>query len=215
MTAKTRRTTCTLYINWFLIHILIVGSAVCRCQEALRLRLRDGRWGSEAPAPLTWRGISSHENWDWGLRPRVSHQTSPGEWPVIRITGDIRKLWCETRGEMQTVLWENVRKGLNKQLWKVHCTVRRSERLPKVKLVITSLIDEYRQVCFDFQVFENPMKTEECQNRLKEYFFPSSNSRIKGYLVICRGLRVECHKYWVNSDADTPKPIQILIQALK
>ena len=27
-----------------------------------------------------------------------------------------------------------------------------------------SLIDEYRQVCFDFQVFENPMKTEECQN---------------------------------------------------
>ena len=87
--------------------------------------------------------------------------------------------------------------------------------MPKVKLVITSLIDEYRQVCFDFQVFENPMKTEECQNRLKEYFFPSSNSRIKGYLVICRGLRVmECHKYWVNSDADTPKPIQILTQAL-
>ena len=96
-------------------------------KEALRLRLRDGRWGSEAPAPLTWRGISSHENWDWGLRPRVSHQTSPGEWSVIRISWATRKLWCETRGEMQTVLWENVRKGLNKQLWKVHCTVRRSE----------------------------------------------------------------------------------------
>ena len=34
-----------------------------------------------------------------------------------------------------------------------------------------SLIDEYRQVCFDFQVLENPMKTEECQNRLKILLF--------------------------------------------
>ena len=34
-----------------------------------------------------------------------------------------------------------------------------------------SLIDEYRQVCFDFQVLENPMKTEECQNWLKILLF--------------------------------------------
>ena len=148
--------------------------------------------GSPAPAP--WRAVrvrgsgssdvtGNIQSWKLRLRPETESQS-----PDIagRVTSDQDHLNCDVRlldarwnAEMQTVLWENVRKGLNKQLWKVHCTVRRSERLPKVKLVITSLIDEYRQVCFDFQVFENPMKTEECQNRLKDYFFPSSNLRKK------------------------------------
>ena len=60
--------------------LYIIISAVCRCQD----QEAPAPWGAArlrgpAPVTLTLRGISSHENWDWGLGPGSQSPDIPGQ----------------------------------------------------------------------------------------------------------------------------------------
>ena len=136
--------------------LCIIISAVCRCQD----QEAPAPWGAArlrgpAPAPvtLTLRGISSHENWDWGLGPGSQSPDIPGQG-----SGQSSPRLCDVRRSVKCKEFtrRKCEKWLNKQLWKVHCW--EVKQIAESQNCDNSLIDEYRKVCFHFQVVKNQWK---------------------------------------------------------